>query len=199
MSSERSLRFTLSLSLIALLLCAQPSQALSRVQATFGLGQGTTVSSDGKTKFVENPMAFGFSLDHPLSDAYFIFAEHLRTYGASGTSMGLTGLGAKFYPWINPQQGRAVYNEASPYSNISIGGYSTYFGAGFGFAQASVPANSGHSAAVAVGSFLSGKAGVETAISKNWFVLGETNLAMTLIGSGSLQYFNITFGFSYSL
>ena len=185
--------------LLAVFFLQCPTYALSRVHGEFGLGQGATVSSDGKSKFVENPLAFGFSLDHLVSDAYFVFAEHLRTYGASGTSMGLTGLGAKFYPWINPQQGRAVYNETSSSSNLSIQGYATYFGAGFGFAQASVPASVGHSAAVAVGSYASGKIGMETAFSKNWTLFGEANLALTLVGSGSLQYFNIVVGISYSL
>ncbi len=171
----------------------------SRFQIQFGIGQGTATSVDARTKFVENPMAFGFQLDHPFSEAYYIFAEHLRSYGASGTSMGLTGLGLKFYPWMTPYQTLAAYSDAQAKTVIAIDGYATYFGVGSGFAQASVPANGKNPAIAAVGPYLSGKAGMENSFSKNWAYMTEANFALTLAGSGAVQYFNIVFGFIYSL
>ena len=40
------------------------AEGSSRFQGHFGIGQGTTVSADGRTTFIENPMAFGFTVDH---------------------------------------------------------------------------------------------------------------------------------------
>ena len=175
------------------------AEGTSRIQAHFGLGQGTTVSADGRTTFIENPMAFGFTVDHPWTDAFFIYTEHLRSFGSAGTSMGFTGWGVKYYPWLSPIHAISEYRDTPEKTSISTNGYSTYFGGDVGFAQASISADSGHSAVVSVGPFLGFKTGVEYPFSKRWSLVSEFNFAMSLGGTGTMNFFSITFGTCYAL
>ena len=175
------------------------AEGTSRFQAHFGLGQGTTVSADGRTTFAENPMTFGFTVDHEWTDAFFIYTEHLRSLGSAGTSMGFTGWGVKYYPWLSPVHAVSEYLDNADKTSISTNGYSTYFGGDVGFAQASVSADIGHSAVVSVGPFLGFKSGIEFPFSKKWSLVSEFNLAVSLGGTGTMNFFSITFGTCYAL
>lgn len=175
------------------------AEGLSRFQGHFGIGQGTTVSADGRTTFIENPMAFGFTVDHEWTDAFFIYTEHLRSFGSAGTSNGFTGWGVKYYPWMTPLQGLAEYKDNADKSVVSLQGYSTYFGGDIGFAQSSVSADSGHSAVVSVGPFLGFKSGMEFPFSKKWSWVTEFNFAMSLGGTGTMNFFSITAGAAFAL
>lgn len=171
----------------------------SRVIGHFGLGQSSTTSASGSSVYTEAPMAFGFSFDYSFRDPYYISAEHLRTFGDGGTSVGLTGVGVKYYPWLSPRfqhTGNLLTNDKA---KMSIKGNSYYFGGAAGMAQASVPPKGNYTAAVAVGIYVDAKAGIEMGISQNWTGIGEFDFATTLFGSGAIQYYNLTFGLAYSL
>lgn len=193
------MRIFLLVTLLLTLNFAAWAEGTSRIQGHFGIGQGTTVSADGRTTFIENPMAFGFTVDHEWTDAFFIYTEHLRSFGSAGTSNGFTGWGVKYYPWMTPLQGLGEYKDNSDRSSTSLQGYSTYFGGDIGFAQSSVSADAGHSAIVSVGPFLGFKAGMEFPFSKKWSWVTEFNFAMSLGGTGTMNFFSITGGASFAL
>ncbi len=175
------------------------TENISRIAITGGSGQAVSDSADGLSSYTEAPMALGAFVDHAWKESYFLFVEHMRSFGDGASSMGLTGGGAKYYPWLNPLHAHSPIQGQPAGSSISIHGYSTYFGGSVGMAQSSVPAIGRIPATVAVGFYLAGKAGVETVLTGNWGIFGEANIAVTVAGSGSVQYFNLVGGFSYAL
>ena len=77
----------------------------------FNVGLGDAVvksASSTKATRKESPVAFSVNIDFPLSAQYFIFAEHFRSLGTSGSSVGFTGAGLKIYPWLSPGQTKKV-------------------------------------------------------------------------------------------
>lgn len=161
------------------------------------LGVGEAVShSAGTNKEVrsEKPGAIAFAVDQNLYGAFYLFAEHLRSFGATGSSIGLTGIGFKYFPWLTPTQNRLI-NPNFTTTQISSRGYLPFVGLGTGFAQASIMGDGVNTADnLAVTGYLSMKAGCEYAIGDKWGLTTEWNFATSVVGSGSIQAVNLIFG-----
>lgn len=165
----------------------------TRTIFTTGFGDAVAKSaSSSKSTRKESPGAFGVSIDFPLSGPYFIFAEHFRSLGSSGSSVGFTGAGLKFYPWLSPKMTKNISGKDS--SQISMQGYLTYFGLGLGFAQASIVSNSTQDDVLAAGGYISLKSGVEYPMSDSWGFVGEWNYGTAVMGSGAIEVINLLFG-----
>lgn len=161
----------------------------------FNVGLGDAVvksASTTKATRKESPGAFSVNIDFPLSAQYYIFAEHFRSLGTSGSSVGFTGAGLKFYPWLSPQQTKKVVGKDK--SEISHRGFLYYGGGGVGFSQASVLSNSTQEDALAAGLYVSLKAGAEYPLSDFWGLVSEWNYGTALAGSGKIEAVNLLFG-----
>jgi len=161
------------------------------------LGVGEAVShSAGSKKEVrsEKPGAVAFAVDQNLYGAFYLFAEHIRSLGTTGSSIGLTGIGFKYYPWLNPSQSRTI-NPVFGTTQISSKGYFPFIGLGTGFAQASIMGNGIDTFDnIAVTGYLSLKAGCEWAIGDQWGITSEWNFGTSVAGSGAVQAVNLVFG-----
>lgn len=165
----------------------------TRTIFTLGVGDAVVKSSSGsKSTRKESPGAFGVNIDFPLAGPYFIFAEHFRSLGSSGSSVGFTGAGLKFYPWLSPKMTKNIIGKDS--SQISMQGYLPYFGFGMGFAQASILSNSTQEDVLAAGVYVSSKAGVEYPIKDSWGFVSEWNFGSYILGSGSIAAVNLLLG-----
>ncbi len=165
-----------------------------RFLALGGIGQAKVQSASAtRASRIESPGGFSIAVDHYLSGPYFIYAEHMRSLGAGGTSVGLTGLGFKFYPWVNPLYVKNL-KPISGRSAISIQGYLPYFGMSLGFDQVSMLGNAGTDDVLAVGTYAAAKAGIEMPFAESWGLIVECNYANSITGSGALQAMNILFG-----
>jgi len=165
----------------------------TRTIFTVGLGDAVAKSASGtKSTRKESPGAFGVNIDFPLAGPYFIFAEHFRSLGSSGSSVGFTGAGLKFYPWLSPKMTKNISGKDS--SQISMQGYLPYFGFGVGFAQASIISNTTQDDVLAAGGYISLKGGVEYPISNSWGFVGEWNYGTAILGSGAIEAVNLLFG-----
>ncbi|GEM_PF-2767438 len=158
-----------------------------------GLGDAVVKSASAtKATRKESPGAFSVNIDFPLSAQYFIFAEHFRSLGTSGSSVGFTGAGLKFYPWLSPGQTKKIVGKDK--SEISHRGFLYYGGGGIGFSQASILSNSTQDDALAAGLYLSLKAGAEYPLSDFWGLVTEWNYGSAVIGSGKIEAVNLLFG-----
>ncbi len=165
----------------------------TRTIFTTGLGDAVVKSASGsKSTRKESPGAFGVSIDFPLAGPYFIFAEHFRSLGSSGSSVGFTGAGLKFYPWMSPKMTKNISGKDS--SQISMQGYLPYFGFGVGFAQASIIGNATQDDVLAAGGYISLKGGVEYPMSNSWGFVTEWNYGTAIVGSGSIEAVNLLLG-----
>lgn len=166
----------------------------TRAFLNVGVGDAVVTSASGiKPTRKESPGAFGVNIDFPMSGPYFVFAEHFRSLGSSGSSVGFTGAGLKFYPWLSPKLTKSIASKEK--SQISQHGFLPYAGFGLGFAQASVLSNSTQDDALAAGGYLSLKAGVEYPISDFWGTVSEWNYGIAIAGSGKIEAVNLLFGF----
>lgn len=175
--------------------------ATSRFLAAGGLGITTTTNAQGSSSSrteTESPGGFSLAFDRKFSGPYYIFVEHMRSLGGTGSSTGLTGLGLKYYPWINPDFVNAI-NVTGEKSNMSMYGYFPYFGLSVGFGQSSLLAERASDSVLAVGFYANFKSGIEYPISEKWGLLAETNIASSTISSGSILVFNILGGFYFEL
>ena len=173
---------------------------LVRISGLAGYGQTQITSAEsGGGSATESPLAFGFALDTRWREPYYFLAEHMRSYGNGSTSVGLTGVGIKYYPWLHPSHYRPVFGEAIPKSTFSAHGYMYYFGASTGFAQASVPGSASAASSIAVSFYLSGKAGVDVPLDMSWSLKAELGYALSFFGSGSVNQLRATAGVAYCL
>lgn len=175
--------------------CLSSRSFAQQVRTSFsgGLGDSVATSASGsKSTRKESPGAFAVTIDFPLYGPFFIFAEHFRSFGSSGTSLGFTGAGIKFYPWINPRMTKNINGMES--SQISIQGFLPYFGLGVGFAQASIISNETQDDVLAAGLYISAKAGAEFVITDRWGLISEWNYGNAIVGSGSIEAVNLLFG-----
>lgn len=160
-----------------------------------GTAQGTSANGNQASKS-ESPGAFDIQIDFPLYNSLFIFAEHFRSLGTTGSSIGFTGAGIKHYPWLNPSNTNKIL--IFDKSQISASGFLPFIGAGLGVSQASIispeAVSSASSDVLAAGGYFSIKAGTEYSWSKSWGFSSEFNFGMTIIGSGTIQAFNLLFG-----
>jgi hypothetical protein len=188
------------LSALLLLFCSK-SMALSSESRFFflaGVGQSTTISADNKATVVEAPIGINFEIDQFWRDGMYIYGEHMRSAGTGGSSVGLTGFGWKYYPWLSPQH--LKFDPYSPVPPMIVTRGSAYFiGTSIGIGQASVPAVGNYSAAVAVSPYFGLKAGFEYPLTDLMGFCLETNVTKGLAGSGSVDYFNGTIGFYFEL
>ena len=168
---------------------------ISRFSGLAGLGQSSSKSADAAgTVRIEGPLGFGFYIDYSWKDSYFLFAEHMRSMSGSATSVGLSGLGLKYYPWLSPQKFKVSNIEKIESTALYYSGYAFYFGGSLGFAQASVLATSTKESALAAGIYINGKAGADFPMSQNWGFREEFNSSFLIAGSGNVQYFNLLIG-----
>ena len=161
----------------------------------FNVGLGDAVvksASSTKATRKESPVAFSVNIDFPLSAQYFIFAEHFRSLGTSGSSVGFTGAGLKIYPWLSPGQTKKVVGKDK--SEMSHRGFLYYGGGGIGFSQASILSNSTQDDALAAGLYVSLKAGAEYPLSDFWGLVTEWNYGSAVAGSGKIEAVNLLFG-----
>lgn len=165
----------------------------TRTFFTGGLGDAVVKSASGtKSKRKESPGAFGVNIDFPLSGPYFIFAEHFRSLGNTGSSVGFTGAGVKYYPWLSPKMTKNINGKES--SQISMQGYLPYFGFGLGFAQASIVSNATQDDVLAAGGYISLKAGAELPMRDSWGFVSEWNYGTAIVGSGTIEAVNLLLG-----
>ena len=165
----------------------------SRFIAAGGFGQAQAKSATTGQVRSESPGGLSFSVDKHFSGPYFILAEHMRSLGAGGSSVGMTGVGLKFYPWANPIHFQKI-QDLSIRSKISFAGYFPYFGSTLGFAQASMIGTSTTEDILVVGGYLDMKSGVEFPLSERWGLISEFNFITTVFGSGTVQALNFLFG-----
>lgn len=178
------------------ILAASQSQA-ARFIALGGLGEAksTSAGTTGATR-LESPGGISFALDQQYQGAYYIFAEHMRSLGSTGTSVGMTGLGIKFYPWLNPAS--VGVSQPGARAQMTFSGYIPYVGGGFGFAQSSILGNSAQQDVLAVGGYISAKGGVEYPMSPTWGLSSEGNYILSVAGSGKIEALNLLFGGYFS-
>lgn len=158
-----------------------------------GLGDAVVKSASAtKATRKESPGAFSVNIDFPLSAQYFIFAENFRSLGTSGSSVGFTGAGLKFYPWLSPGQTKKIVGKDK--SEMSHRGFLYYGGGGIGFSQASILSNSTQDDALAAGLYVSLKAGAEYPLSDFWGLVTEWNYGSAVAGSGNIEAVNLLFG-----
>lgn len=166
----------------------------SRFFALGGFGQAKATSAGvTSSSRMQSPGGFGFSVDQNISGSYFGYVEHMRSFGTGGTSIGLTGIGLKFYPWLNPLYVRNVH-AISGRSLVAYQGYLPYVGLSCGFGQASMLGSSTADDILAVGGYVAAKAGIEVPYSEGWGFVGEWNYANSVAGSGTIQALNVIFG-----
>lgn len=121
----------------------------------------------------------------------------MRSLGSTGSSIGSTGVGLKYYPWLSSSYERSV-SLTSNGAKISNHGLSPYIGGGLGFAQASILGNGSTTFDVlAVTGYFSIKTGIEYSINEDWGLIGEWNYASSLAGAGKVQVLNLLFGTYY--
>lgn len=165
----------------------------------FGEAKSTSAGTTAATR-LESPGGISFAIDQQLGQqyqgAYYIFAEHMRSLGSTGTSVGFTGLGIKFYPWLSPSS--IGISQPGIRSQMTFTGYVPYLGAGFGFAQSSILGNTTQQDVLAVGGYVSIKGGVEYPMSATWGLLSEGNYMMSVAGSGKIEALNVLFGCYFS-
>jgi hypothetical protein len=166
-----------------------------RLLTQAGLGQAVSRSAGANTQIDSvTPGALAFAIDASLYGRFYIFAEHLRSLGKTGSSIGVTGIGFKYYPWLNPVQNHLI-KSAYDKTQISTRGYLPFFGVGTGFAQASIMGNETDTQDnLAVTTYLSLKAGCEYSLSEQFGLNAEWNFVTSMAGSGSIQAVNLILG-----
>lgn len=163
--------------------------------AGFGVAQGTSADATVASQS-ESPGAFNIQIDFPFYSSIYIFAEHFRSLGGTGSSIGFTGAGFKYYPWLNPRLNKKI--DSFETSQYRASGFFPFFGVATGVSQASIiSSGSTNSNVLAAAGYISGKMGSEYSMGKSWGFSSEINFAMTLIGSGATQAFNMLFGSYY--
>ena len=171
----------------------------SRFSGQIGVGTASSTSADGKSNTSEGPLGYGFMLDYALKTQYFLFGEHMRSFGEGASSIGLSGLGIKYYPWLSPLDAQGMYADFAGKSLLGVTGNCYYFAAVSGLSQASVPSAGKIPATVAVAPYIGLKSGYESSLSRDWSLKAELTIAFSVGGSGTVQYTNLAFGMAYTL
>lgn len=179
------------------------TKAETRLYGAGGLGYANSSSAQASTlsnSRIEMPGGFSIGVDQFYYDSLFIFVEHIRSLGSSGSGIGITTIGLKKYPWLNPVLKKTMPLSLNTHStNVYFEGYCIYYGLSLGFAQASLLAESPSDNILALGPFANAKLGVEMPLNLKFNILVESNLGSTFSATGSILNMNAIIGLIYQL
>jgi hypothetical protein len=116
-------------------------------------------------------------------------AEHIRSLGQSGSAVGLTGLGMKWYFWLPHPLPLVSAKIEAPNPTLQVEGWIPYVGGMIGVGQASVLNSSINSLGLTVGA----KGGLEYPFFGDWGFRTEGNLSVSS-GTGSIVLINVLAG-----
>lgn len=159
-----------------------------RIAGQGGLGQAL-ITSSSNLHTMESPLGFALAVDYLMSSQLSFGAEHIRSFGQSGSAVGLTGLSVKWYFWLPHPLPLLEKNEAKV-PLLQIEGWIPYVGGMLGVGQASVLDSTINTLGLALGL----KGGLEYPIFGNWGLRTEGNLSVTS-GTGSIVLVNALAGF----
>jgi hypothetical protein len=163
-----------------------------RVAGLSGFAKSEILGALTNQSNAQGPMGISAHVDYLLSGQWSIGAEHLRTVSArNGTAVGLTGLSIKNYFWFShPMAPNDESHITDAQVILTMRALTPYVGMGVGIAQASVlDKNIG-----ALNGFIDVKGGVELPMGQYWGLRSEGNLALSAMGSGSIQFFSLLLG-----
>lgn len=168
-----------------------------RLNSAIGLGSGGA-EEDGVVR-VETPLALYVGADYSMSSRSTIGFEHYRSFaGATSSSIGLSGLVVRYYPWTPQPQKLGNPEDLISEDMVFQKNIVPYFGTAIGIAQATFQANNtGKKAVSATGLYVSFKTGLEYPIFRNWGLRGELSYGQSVAGSGTMEMVHLLFGFYY--
>lgn len=160
-----------------------------RIAGLAGLGQALIISNENQSSF-ESPLGFSANLDYMMNSRFDLGAEHMRSLGANGSTVGFTGLTVKYFFWFHHPQ--ILHASPKEFNGpvIQIQAWSPYVGASVGVGQGSVLDTKIN----AVGLYLNLKGGLDYPISTSWGMRLEGNMGYSF-GTGTIQLMNGLFGF----
>lgn len=168
-----------------------------RVLGAVGFGQAGG-QSKGNVR-VEGPIAIAAALDYAWNPRLSLGAEHMRSFGAGSTAVGLTGVSLRWYLYTPQPQMLKNPSDQIEKSYLLQKNYVPYLGTVFGFAQGSFPATATKEEVLVVAPYFSMKGGIEYPVVGRWGLRGEANYAMTLGGKGGAEVINVILGIYYFL
>ena len=175
--------------------------ALVRLGGDFGLG-AALVSVDGIDR-TEAPTAFGVHVDYSKFSYLTLGVEHFRTLindNGLSTAVGFSGLFFKFYPFSTRSQVLPTETWITS-DEIIHQAYSVYIGGAVGVGQSSLRAltEQQKDRTISVGVYLGGRIGIEIPIRARLGAFTEFALSQTLVGTGTILFPRLSFGFFYYL
>lgn len=184
--------------ILLVFLCQQSIASYFRAGGIVGAG-ASGAKNKGTTR-VESPFAFQAFIDYSMSPRFTLGAEHERSLGPTGTSVGLTGVSSKYYlytpqPQELPEAGDQIQTTTLIQKNIV-----PYIGFAMGFAQASFPQRNGDEADVlVVAPYVAAKGGFEYPLWGKWGARSEFVYGTSVGGSGQAEVIHLLFGLYYLL
>jgi hypothetical protein len=162
-----------------------------RITGMGGLSQSQVVGANTNKPDNQGPMGISAHVDYLLSGQLEIGAEHLRTISSrNGAAVGLTGLSIKNYFWFSHPQTQIPEQDIRSQAIFKIQAFTPYIGGSAGIVQASIlDRNIG-----ALGGYVGLKGGIELPISDAWGLRTESNLSISIFGSGAANYISLLFG-----
>lgn len=162
-----------------------------RIAGMGGLAQSQVVGANTNKLDSQGPMGISAHVDYLLNGQLEIGAEHLRTIsGRNGAAVGLTGLSVKNFFWFSHPQTQIQEQDIHSQAILKIRAFTPYLGGSAGIVQASIlDRNIG-----ALGGYVGLKGGVELPMSDAWGLRTESNISVSIFGSGAVNYFSLLFG-----
>lgn len=165
-----------------------------RIVGSGGMGNATVTSIE-KGKSSEGPLSFSSTIDYMVNQRFGLGAEHIRSLGSNGTTIGLTGLNLKYYFLF--QHPISLLDDLSLIEKptLQIQAWSPYIGTSVGFAQASILETTINAVTI----YFALKGGVDYPLSSLWGFRSEFNFAFTGAGTGNIQLVDALMGFYLNL